>query len=447
LLKKFSPGKAKSVLLELIVASAELGTPVKLTDENLDLSCTSVRDLASIKGQTVLRSLNLANTKVSDLSPLAALSELQRLNLSETPVVDLAPLSSLASLHILELRWTRTRDFSPLAQLTDLEVLNLGRTRLAVFDAASPFWRTSNTAEFTNQLEEFLFPQTGLFGGAPRFGDRWYPYVHPAFQRELQFMLHRLPNEAREKFSPIAEAVFRVLGPVAWKSEAFSGLYTDADTLGFPEALERLSSFPGLFERLLSEIHIERGLDPRLLGEWLRKQLARASTARQEPVRSLLAPLSGLQNLKFLGLAGLPVCDLSALSNLRRLSYLDLSGTVAFDLSPLAHLSGLRMLAFSGCLAKSVVPLSELGNLQMLDLSGARISDISPLVSLKSLEALNLTGTQVADVSPLHGLHGLKVLCVSQESTGDRRTRAMQAEQLKTLKKANPGLQVHRVRW
>lgn len=86
----------------------------------LDLSYTSVSDLAPLASLTALQSLKLRNTQVTDLIPLAGLSGLQTLDLDSTQVTDLVPLAGLSALQTLYLDSTRVTDLRPLLSLNVL---------------------------------------------------------------------------------------------------------------------------------------------------------------------------------------------------------------------------------------------------------------------------------------------------------------------------------------
>ncbi|PYQ65591.1 MAG: hypothetical protein DMF53_05195 [Acidobacteria bacterium] len=138
---------------------------------------------------------------------------------------------------------------------------------------------------------------------------------------------------------------------------------------------------------------------------------------RKRPIFTDLKPLSGLQSLHSLNLAGCyEVTDLSPLSGLAGLQSLDLGSTGVTDLSPLSGLAGLQSLNLSGTGVTDLSPLSGLAGLQSLNLSSTGVMDLSPLSGLAGLQSLNLSSTGVMDLSPLSGLAGLQSLNLS--STG-----------------------------
>ncbi|OGV68588.1 MAG: hypothetical protein A3K19_11560 [Lentisphaerae bacterium RIFOXYB12_FULL_65_16] len=94
----------------LVDITALAKTPV--TD--LDLSLSSVRDLAPLRGLALER-LNLARTRITDLAPLAGMP-LEELYLDGTAVADLAPLAGMP-LKVLDIVDTKVADLTPLAGL------------------------------------------------------------------------------------------------------------------------------------------------------------------------------------------------------------------------------------------------------------------------------------------------------------------------------------------
>jgi DNA-binding transcriptional ArsR family regulator len=98
--------------------------------QTLDISVTTVNDLAPLANLTTLRGLNLWTKQVNDLTPLAKLTSLQSLDLSYTRVNDLQPLVSLTELRDLNLSGTQVRDLLPLAKLIALQTLDLSFTKV-----------------------------------------------------------------------------------------------------------------------------------------------------------------------------------------------------------------------------------------------------------------------------------------------------------------------------
>jgi hypothetical protein len=78
--------------------------------------------LGSLSG---LEELDLSSTSVTDLAALTDLAGLQRLYLSDTRVSDLGPIAALTSLRTLDVSGSHVADLEPLRRLNFLEHLNL----------------------------------------------------------------------------------------------------------------------------------------------------------------------------------------------------------------------------------------------------------------------------------------------------------------------------------
>ncbi|MGA2604170.1 MAG: NACHT domain-containing protein [Verrucomicrobiia bacterium] len=445
LFRRFPPGKAKSVLLELLGASADLGTAIKLTNDSLDLSSTSIRNLSPLKGQAVLRFLELADTRVSDLTPIASLTKLHHLNIARTPVNDLAPLSTLTSLQSLDLTGTRVLDFTPLAKLSELQVLHMGRSRPSPYmpyDYRMHPYMASDYVAYLNKLTE-----DDILERAADYNVRFYHgrirsirgFAESIRSREeqLERLFEDSPTHSGKQFATLVRLLSRANLPME------HGLYSLA-----PALIQLMANYPHIPERLLSEMQDRIGyhlVDSENFERWLQKELEHLTVRGTKAIRSMLAPLSGLQKLRVLSLDGLPVYDLSALSTLKRLRFLGLSSTCAADLSPLTRLRELRWLDLSGCPTSDISALHGHVDLRVLNLSVTEISDLSPLIGSMTLRVLNLVGSKVSDFSPLFRLPSLRTLIVARHSAGDRKSRANQSRQLAELKRACPELEIHRL--
>jgi hypothetical protein len=89
--------------------------------------CTSLTNLAPLRGLVNLQSLDIRSYKVSDLTPLGALVNLQRLDMSCCyEVSDLAPLAAMLKLQSLDISGCHeVRDLAPLGALVSLQSLDM----------------------------------------------------------------------------------------------------------------------------------------------------------------------------------------------------------------------------------------------------------------------------------------------------------------------------------
>jgi len=93
--------------------------------KELDLSCTSISDLAPIATLSNLRRLRLSCSTFGEIPALARLINLVEIDISETDVEDISSLAGLQRLTHLSIADTNVRDLSPLKTLTTLEYLDM----------------------------------------------------------------------------------------------------------------------------------------------------------------------------------------------------------------------------------------------------------------------------------------------------------------------------------
>ena len=173
-----------------------------------------------------------------------------------------------------------------------------------------------------------------------------------------------------------------------------------------------------------------------------------------------VSPLTGLTNLKHLGLTKNQISDVSPLAGLTNLERLYLSGNEISDTSSLANLTNLSI--DIGIIGPVVIPDPNLAaalrrrlglasnapitrqamqrlrgwdasssgiadltgleyatNLEWLEFRSNQISDVSPLAGLTNLQELSLRENQISDVSPLAALTNLERLWLSQNPISD----------------------------
>ncbi|MCW9033089.1 MAG: leucine-rich repeat domain-containing protein [Rhodospirillales bacterium] len=94
----------------------------------LTLSKTSVIDIAPLVVHKDLQTLYLSGTSISDITPLAELKNLLKLYLSGTSISDITPLAELKNLQYLYLSNTSVSDIAPLAEFKNLRCLHLSGT-------------------------------------------------------------------------------------------------------------------------------------------------------------------------------------------------------------------------------------------------------------------------------------------------------------------------------
>lgn len=446
-LKSFVPGKAKSVLSELLTAAQELKFTLKLPNDSLDLSSTSTSDVSPLITSTSIRSINLAQTRVQDLSSLARLKGLQSLNLSYTSVQDLSPLSALKNLQFLDLHETDVNLFS-LAGLRLLQGLRLSRSNPYLHRHNGPinyyYRKFDNLSDFADVLHDSKFPNimAGFYSRNRRFQVRHH-FIRERIQAPKRIGGHMFEEASIDKSREIGK----------WRLLEYFEKY-----LGIPnqDFLALLHQNPGALERLLySEVSVPRLSEHMLLPESVMairhyrkssvplEQVLAWSYDMQGGSVSLLSPLVKLKNLRVVDLTGVPIIDLSPLSSLQKIEALILSGTYAVDLSALSRLTQLKWLEFSSAFASDFSALARLTKLRVLNLYGTAVSDLSFLSRMKALEVLHLGDVQITDIEPLFEMPSLRYLFLARpDRDGSTVVGPKLTTQLRELQRINNRLQI-----
>ncbi|CAI9404881.1 hypothetical protein ANOBCDAF_04707 [Pleomorphomonas sp. T1.2MG-36] len=314
--------------------------------QSLDISGSTISDLAPLDGLKELRNLNCSQTQISDLAPLADLNELQSLDCSGTQISDLAPLAGLNELQSLYCSWTQISDLAPLDGLKELRNLYCRATSISDLAPLAGL----------NELQSLDCWWTEISDLAPL-----------ADLNELQTLdcsgtqINDLAPLAGLKGLHSLNCWGTQIGDLA----SLAGL-NELQTLDCSEAqisdLAPLADLKGLHSLDCSEAQI-----------------------------SDLAPLAGLKGLQSLNCSGTQISDLAPLAGLKGLQSLDCSRTQISDLAPLAGLKGLQSLNCSGTQISDLAPLAGLNELHSLNCSRAQISDVSCLSSCLMLRSLSVS--------------------------------------------------------
>ncbi len=146
----------------------------------------------------------------------------------------------------------------------------------------------------------------------------------------------------------------------------------------------------------------------------------------QIPTSSIsdLSPLRSLSQLQELYIDARGISDISPLADLTKLTKLSLSSygqdtDGPTDVNPLSGLSELRILGLSYARDLDIDSLSNLSNLTHLTSLSSNISDLSFLSSLSKLTYLNLRGNPVSDLTPIQTLSNLSRLILSHAQVDD----------------------------
>jgi Leucine-rich repeat (LRR) protein len=137
------------------------------------------------------------------------------------------------------------------------------------------------------------------------------------------------------------------------------------------------------------------------------------------PLILSLEPLSELNSLAFLTIAGTQVNDLTPIRNLTELVKLDISSTKVNQLAPLKYVVKLQDLNISNTLVTDLSVLSKMTNLKSVAMRDVPVSDFSSLSQLTLLQEADLSQTQLNTVSPFQNHTQLKALNLSETYVQD----------------------------
>jgi len=120
--------------------------------------------------------------------------------------------------------------------------------------------------------------------------------------------------------------------------------------------------------------------------------------------------LAELPDVKFLGIYGAPLSNLSFIANLPHLELLMLRDCEIVDLGPLAQLTELKTLALDNNRIVDLTPLESVRSLSTLTCAKNQVRDLSPISKLSNLVALELSDNPISDVSPVTALTRIEVV-------------------------------------
>eukprot|EP00798_Chlamydomonas_sp_ICE-L_P010925 gene10925-biopygen11005 len=355
---------ATKLVTKLVIPRSSLESVVRLRNiEWLQLDTTSVDwsiKLAPLSGLKSLKYLDISDGMFANIVPLSGLTALTELNVSGNPIVDLVPLSGLTNLKKLDINDCMIgcnqsynlhwfNALSPLSGLTALTELNLSN----------------------NRILKNIAPLSGLTALTKLDMSLYF----------LEVILSRVISPSNFHFKEV------VLVCKRWNCIASRCATKLVAKLVIPRSsLESVSRLRNL--------------------EWLQLDPSVDWTIN-------LAPLSGLNSLKYLDIHGLLV-DIVPLSGLTALTELKLSYNRLVDLAPLSGLTDLKKLDIERQWVDDIVPLSGLTALTELNMSrNYLLRNIAPLSGLTALTKLDMSLTSVRNIAPLSGLTTLRNLYIT----------------------------------
>ena len=314
-----------------------------ITLKELEVANTTIDDLSVLTTLRNLEKLNLANTQINRLTLLKNCPNLVSLNLSGTPISNVGILHDLAKLKSLDISNTTIRDLSPLAGLKDLQSLNISGTAVANLQTLS---------ELEN-LREFYCSNTSINDLTPLKKNRRLSKIYCDHSG-----IHDAEAIVFTKTNPLALVIFDTEAlktwwrelPIYWKAVFSKQIQVDSEP-----TTEQLHQIINMQELDLSGNTFMQNLMP----------VNRLTNLRSLNIANteigFLQPIQGLANLESLNIAHTYINDLKPLQDMGNLKYLNIMNTPVNDLSALVNDGNIEVIeADSTIIGRSqVVALKE----------------------------------------------------------------------------------------
>ena len=310
-------------------------SPMKycITLEELDLGNTNVSDLSVLPSLRNIQKLDISNTMVTRLGDLKNCPDLCAINLSGCKISNIAPLQDMSELKSVDISNTSVRDLSPLAKISNLQSLNISSTPIANLEPLSQ----------TENLRELYCSQTNINDLTPLKSNRRLSKIYCD-----QTKIGDAEASAFTKDNPFTLVIFDTEALVNWWNELplyWKAVFSKQININSEPTTEQLHQIINLQELDLSD---------------------------NTYIQNLL-PVSRLTNLKTLNIARTEISNLFAIQNLTNLENLNLEGTYITSLEPLKDLSALKWLNISNTPVNKLIPLSNDNNIEVI------IADNTPL--------------------------------------------------------------------
>ncbi|MBQ8958057.1 MAG: hypothetical protein IJ057_06100 [Bacteroidales bacterium] len=316
-----------------------------ITLQELEVANTTIDDISVLASLRELEKLNLANTQVNRLNQLKSCPNLNSLNLSGTRIANIGVLQDLSQLKSLDISNTAIRDLGPISNLKDLQSLNISNAAITHLQALSAM----------ENLRELYCSNTAISDLTPLKGNRRLSKIYCD-----RSSVHDAEASAFTKENPFTLVIYDTEALKNW----WNGL-------------------PMYWKALFS------------------KQIQLDS----EPTTEQLHKIINLQEL-------------------------DLSGnTFIQNLLPVSRLTNLRSLNISNTEINYLQPIQGLSNLESLNIEHTYINDISALQDMSSLKSLNIMNTPVADLSPLANDGKIEVVLADSTTIGKAQVVTLKEQQ------------------
>ena len=327
-LNKLKVLKANSTLINDLSA-----LKYNISLEELEVANTTIEDLSVLTTLRNLQKLNLNNTRVSRISNLKNCPNLTTVNLGGTHIANIGILQELEQLKNVDISNSSVRDLGPLRNMKDLQSLNISGSAVSNLQALS---------ELQN-LRELYCSNTSISDLSPLNGNRHLSKIYCDHSG-----VHDAEASAFTKDNPFALVIY--------DTEALKSWWRD---------------LPIYWKAVFSkQIKVDK-----------------------EPTTEQLHQIINLQELDLSGNTFMQ--SLMPASRLTNLRSLNISNTEIGFLQPIQGLANLESLNISHTYINDLTPLKDMGNLKYLNIMNTPVNDLSALVNDGSIEVIEADSTTI----------------------------------------------------
>lgn len=304
-----------------------------ITLEELEIANTGIENIAVLANLRKLQKLNISHTRVNRLIDLKDCQALTSLKANGCKISSISALENLPQISILDISNTTVRDLSPLQALTQLKSLNISGTPISNLQALSEL-HNINELYCSNTNIKNLTPLNGHQKLSKVYCDNTKIGIQEAgdFSSINRNTLVIYDTEALENW-------WNSL-PIYWKA-----VFAQQIKLDSKPSTEQLHEIINMQELDLSG----------------------------NPYMQDLMPVSRLTNLRSLNIANTEISNLMAIQALSKLEFLNLKETYIDDLGP----------------------LQEMAHLKVLNIMNTPITNLTPLVNDPSIEIILADSTNI----------------------------------------------------
>ena len=343
----------------------------------LDVSGTSIEDLAPVRNLNKLKVLKANSTLINDLTALKYNISLEELEVANTTIEDLGVLATLRNLQKLNLNNTQVSRISNLKSCPNLTTVNLGGTRIANIGILQDFEHLKNI-DISNTSIRDLGPLRNM--------------------KELQSL--NISGSAVSNLQALSEMVnlrelycsntsISDLTPLKGNRH-LSKIYCDHSGVHDAEASAFTKDNPNALVIYDTEALKTWWRD---LPIYWKAVFSKQIKVDKEPTTEQLHQIINLQELDLSGNTFMQ--NLMPASRLTNLRSLNIANTEIGFLQPIQGLANLESLNISHTYINDLMPLKDMGNLKYLNIMNTPVNDLTALVNDGNIEVIEADSTTI----------------------------------------------------